>query len=131
MAKGKSGLAEIEASYRAGLQLLKAELMSELASVDAKLRALGGGTEKAAKARKAPVQKPRGRSGKPLRAYVEEALSKAGKAMKVREIEAAVREAGYETKAKMFYHCLYTLLRQDPGFRKAGRGKFALKKNVG
>ena len=128
MAKARSGLAEIEARYRKELQARKAELQAEIADIDAKLKALGVKTRRPRKARKAPVRKPGPRTGKPLRIYVEEALAKAKSPMKVREIEAAVKRAGYKTLAKNFYHSLYALLRQDPRIQKAGRGTFALKK---
>ena len=126
MARTKTGLAEIEASYRAGLETLKAELTSEIADIDAKLKALGG---RAGKAAKAPVRKPRGRSGKPLRVYVEDALAKAGKAMKVPEVEEAVRKAGYTSAAKDFYRAVFMVLNDDSSnVERVGRGLYARKK---
>ena len=125
MAGAVSRLKTAEARYIKELQARKAELTAELEAVERKLASLGARP----KGRKqAQARKPRRRRGKPLRAYIKEALSKAAKPLKVRDIEQTVRGAGYKTQAKNFYHALYTALRQDPSVRKSGRGKFTLKK---
>ena len=128
MAKAATGLAEIEARYRAELQARKAELMSEVAQIDAKLKALGRRAAQAPKTRRAPARRPRRPVGKSLRTHIEQVLSKAASPMKVRDIEAAVRKADYKTQSKDFYHSVYALLRQSDKVRKAGKGLFAIKK---
>ena len=114
-----------EARYIRELQARKSELTAELEALERKLVSFGTTPQRR---RQAQTKKARRRRGKPLHAYIRKALSKAAKPIKVRDIEKAVRGAGYKTQAKNFYHALYTALRQDPSVRKAGRGKFALKK---
>ena len=103
MARAVSRLKTTEARYIRELQARKVELTAELQAVERKLTSLGA---KPKGRRRAQVRTTRRRRGKPLRAYIKDTLSKAAKPMKVRDIEKAVRGAGYKTQAKSFYHAL-------------------------
>lgn len=101
--------------------------------------------EKATKVGRKPGRKPkaagksgpkpkakagRGRKGKPLAAFVQEALVAAGKAMTVRELEKAVLAAGYVTKGKNLYNPIGAVLGKI-GVKKVARGVYAVAKKPG
>ncbi|MCY2928641.1 MAG: hypothetical protein NTV86_03945, partial [Planctomycetota bacterium] len=76
---------------------------------------------------KAKAKAGRGRGGKPLAAYVREALAAAPKGLAARDIEKAVLAAGYATKGKDLYNPIGAVLAKG-GFKKVNRGVYALKK---
>jgi hypothetical protein len=67
-------------------------------------------------------------AGKPLAEYVKAVLAKAGKGLKVREIEAKVLAAGFPTKAKTIYTQIMKVVAK--GFKKVSRGVYAMKAGV-
>ncbi|MCY2927493.1 MAG: hypothetical protein NT031_19060, partial [Planctomycetota bacterium] len=105
-----------------------ADLIAQRADLDAQiaeLEALTGTPAKPAKKAKRrgrkpgpkPAKKPgrkpkatRGKRGKPLAAFVQEALAAAPKGMDVRSIEKAVLAAGYVTKGKDLYNPIAAVL---------------------
>jgi len=130
MAKRKTSLDTIEASFLKQLQARKKELLAEVAEIDAKLGALG----KAAPGRKpgrprgkATVRRGRRRGVKPLRTFVENALAKATGALSVKELQAAVIKAGYPSGSKSLYSQVHKALKTVPGMVRAARGKYTLK----
>ena len=65
-------------------------------------------------------------TGKPLGAYVTQVLSAAGKGLSVKEIEAAVRKAGYPTTAETIYNPIMKALAKG-NFKKVDRGIYTVK----
>jgi len=124
MPKTGSALAVIEAKYVKELQARRARLACELATIDERLGTFG---KLAAPARRVTRHRRRRRSGAPLRTFVARVLSKASGALRVREIEQAVRRAGYKTRAKDLYNAITAVLAQSREVRKTGRGRYALK----
>lgn len=95
----------------------KANLQSQLASVDKALDSLKGATAPAAAPAPARRKKKRGRRGKlprnaqSLGAAVTGILGKTPKGLSLKDLVAAVLGSGYKTKAKNFsnvvYQCVY------------------------
>ena len=113
------------------LQKRRAKLAKQLGTVDRQIAALAGkpGPAPRAKAGKATRKVRRRRmprNTKPLVDYVADVLAKAPKGIRVKEIEAAVKKAGYKTNAKDFYGIVATTVR-DKRFQKVGRGIYKLK----
>ncbi len=65
-------------------------------------------------------------TGKPLGQYVAEALAAAPQGLGVKEIESAVRKAGYPTSAESIYNPIMKAVAKG-GFKKVGRGVYAAK----
>jgi len=127
----------------AKLMARRKQLAADLEAVDANIAALGGAPAKAPRKRrkavkavrkikkikKAPKRKAAReptRRGRPLTAYVADVLKKAGKAMRVKDVMAAVSKAGYVTKSKDFYGIVATALRDETKFKKISRGVYTL-----
>ncbi len=127
---------EIAARERQVKRLLaqRGKLAKQLAGVDRQIEALGG--EEPA-ARKRPGRKPskgaakrRARrmpkNVKPLVEYVKDVLAGAKDGLRVKDVEAAVRKAGYMTFSKEFYGQVAVALREGP-FKKVSRGVYTLR----
>ncbi|MGC9453700.1 MAG: hypothetical protein ACP5HU_02440 [Phycisphaerae bacterium] len=69
----------------------------------------------------------RGRRGKPLVEYIKDVLRKNPEGMRVKEIEQAVRKAGYKTASKDFYGIIASAVRDTDNFKKVKRGVYKLK----
>ena len=121
MAKRERRLDQLAVEYREALEKRRGDIQGELADIDARLRTLRAA---APARRRAPVRRQRG--GKPLRAYLEEALQKKGGTMSPKELEAAVLDLGYETKSKTLYTQIAAALRRSTDIRKVGKGEYAL-----
>jgi len=113
------------------------QLLGQIADIDAEIALLSGG---------APRGGGRGRRGatpsartaltgwgrrlpkntKPLIEYAKDVLAGAPNGMRVKEVEAAIRKAGYQTFSQDFYGIVATTLREGP-FDKVGRGVYKLK----
>lgn len=65
--------------------------------------------------------------GKPLAQYLREALAGSTNGMDLKQIEQAVRAAGYPTTAKTIYNPILKVIRRDNDFVKLDRGLYALK----
>ncbi|MCY2932322.1 MAG: hypothetical protein NTV86_23075 [Planctomycetota bacterium] len=78
------------------------------------------------KAASKPGAKPKGQGGKPLAAFVQEALANAPDGLSVTGIEKAVLAAGFPTKAKTVYDQVAKVLGKG-GFKKVSRGVYVLK----
>lgn len=72
-----------------------------------------------------PMPKAMRATGKPLGEYVIQVLDAAGKGLHIKEIEAAVRKAGYPTKAKALYNQIATVVSKG-SFEKVRKGIYAL-----
>lgn len=66
----------------------------------------------------------------PLRVLLRATLEGEASFLSLREIEMRVRAAGYRTTAKHFRAYIRKVLRQDPSFRRAGAGTWALAANT-
>jgi len=108
--------------------------LATLEAIDEEIRALGAKipVAKRRKRRKAagrakPVARRKGgRRGKPLAEYVVRVLKGAEDGLRVKEIEAAVKKAGYKTRSKDFYGIVAAAVREDDRFKKLRRGVYAL-----
>lgn len=80
-------------------------------------------TKKTSKAKRSR----RGRGGKPLVEYIKDVLRKHPKGMRVKEIEKAVRKAGYKTSSKDFYGIIASTVRDPKHFQKISRGVYKAK----
>ena len=130
-------------SELARLRAQGSRLAAELEEVNKRIDGLSGGgaatgaagrRAKAAprRAKKRPaskraVRQPAKRAtGTPLADYIARALA-GSDGMRVRDIEAAVRKAGYRSAAKDFYNIVAATLRDRPEFRRVSRGVYKLK----
>ena len=129
MAKTKSSLDALEASFLKQLQTRKAELQAEISKIDAKLGALGKATpgRKPGRPPKTISRRGRHRGVKPLRTFVADALAKATGALTVKELQATVVKAGYPGGSKSLYSQVHKALKTVPGMVRAARGKYILK----
>lgn len=138
----KRAAAEID-----GLQGRRAELMSELADLDAALAAIGGtaaparrgpgrppkaagatkkGAKKAGRAGKKGKRGPRGDGG--LQNVIRTVLGAATEPMKLADIAAKVLDAGYQTSSSRFAVIVGQRLSEMDDVKKAGRGLYVVKK---
>ena len=108
------------------LKKTRVKAAKQLAALDQKIAAIGGKAapkkktaSKAKKARKMP------KNTKPLVDFVADVLA-GSKGMRVKEVAAAVKKAGYKTNSKDFYGIVATTLR-DPKFPKVSRGVYTVK----
>ncbi|MFW6065319.1 MAG: hypothetical protein ACOC9S_00730 [Planctomycetota bacterium] len=105
-----------------------AELMGMGAYRSARKRAKSTrGRVKTAKRKTAGKKTGRGRRGKPLVEYIKDVLKKHPEGMRVKEIEQAVRKAGYKTSSKDFYGIIASTVRDTKNFKKIKRGVYTLK----
>ena len=134
-------IAELKRELQAKQKQLKAlatrrtSLAAALAAVDKKIASLSGAAtprkpaagRKAKKPKRAAGPKRRRRTtGKPLAAYVQGVLAKAKEPMRVKDVAAAVRKAGYKSASKDFYGIVATTLRDKKKFSRAARGLYKL-----
>ena len=131
--------------HRKELELAKVlarreKAMRRVAAIDAVIVALGGeipGAELKRRGRKpgqpAPtpvadgrkIRRPRGRAkGRPLVEYMVEVL-KGSDGMRIRDLMAAVQQAGYRSSSKDFYNIVAAAIRGEQ-FKKIGRGVYKL-----
>ncbi len=113
------------------LAAMRDRLQAKVVRVEARIADLGGTPNGVVRAR--PVTERRRRTGGrgsrgPRPGSVVSLLSDAlkGKTMTVTEAVAAVRKAGYKTKAtaKSFYGAVAFALAQSGRFRRVGRGRY-------
>ena len=113
-----------------GLLARRQKVAKQLAEVDRQIAELGGEVPEAGKRppTAAPARRRRKlpKNVKPLVAYISDALAKAKDGMRVKDVEAAVKKAGYKTFSKDFYGVVATALREGP-FAKVSRGVYKLK----
>ena len=110
------------------------KLAGQLAAADRDIAALGGEVPKTGKRRERKASKGApGRRGrklpknvKPLTEYIKDVLSGSKDGMRVKEVEAAVKKAGYKTFSKDFYGVVAMAMRSGP-FKKVSRGVYRLK----
>jgi len=101
----------------------------ELAAVDRDIEALGEKVPRATRPKKRVANRRARRlprNVKPLIEYVKDVLAKSKAGMRVKEVEAAVKKAGYKTSSKHFYGSVAVVLRDGP-FVKVSRGVYRLK----
>lgn len=123
-------------SLAARLAAMRDRLRAKVVQVEAKIAGLGGTPNGATPARPASERRRRRRatgrgSRSPRPGSVVSLLLKAldGRAMTVTEAVAAVRKAGFKTKAKprSFYTAVAFALAQSGRFRRVGRGRYRTK----
>ena len=107
----------------------RGKLAKRLAAVDRDIEALGGKVPKATRpkgrvAKRGARRLPR--NVKPLPEYIKDVLAKSKAGMRVKDVEAAVKAAGYKTSSKHFYGSVAVVLREGP-FVKVSRGVYKLK----
>ena len=122
--------AEIQRRVSTELPMLKRQ-REQLDRQIAELEALATGvsarlTGRAASGR-AVGGKGRRARGKPLREYVSEALAGSGTGMSLKDLEAAVRAAGYPTRAKSLSTPIFAFVSKDAGIERVSRGVYRLK----
>ena len=132
---GMSGLlAAIQAS-RGELEAQQAQITAQMAALDNTIATLGGATAPTAQAGRMRVRTAgtkRGRAGRgaregSLRSYIDKVLHEAGKPMRVAEITAAVRKAGFKTKNKTLDKSVGITLAGIPTAKRVARGVYAAK----
>lgn len=116
------------------LQAARQKVAKKLLKLDAVIAALGGEVAAPAKRLGRP---PKGvvkatkvakrATGKPLVEYVKKVLSEAKDGMRVNDIMAAVKKAGYKSAAKAFYGIVAAAVRDSKTFQKVARGIYRLK----
>ncbi len=111
----------------------RAIVADKLAALDRRIAALGGPAAAGAfRGRGRPAlplgARPRHRpaNGKPLVQYVRQVLADARAGMRVRDVAAAVRRAGYKTSSRGFYGIVATMLRDKANFTRINRGLYKL-----
>ena len=82
--------------------------------------------KKAGRPKAAQKKKTRGKRGASLVEYVREVLAGVSEGMRVREVTAAVKKAGYKSKSKDFYGIVATTLRDKRNFKRLNRGTYKL-----
>jgi hypothetical protein len=108
------------------LRRQRKKLAKQIGSLDRQIAALAGKPGRAARRPAARASRPRAR-GKALPDYIRDVLAKSKKGMRVKEIEAAVRKAGYRTKSKDFYGAVAAAVREGRDFQKVSRGVYKLR----
>jgi len=109
------------------LQKKRATLLKAVGKIDRQIAALGGQVEQPAKlkGRSTKAAKSKVSSGKSLAQCIRDVLGGSGSGMRVKDIVAAVQQAGYKSVAKDFYNLVAAAVRGDE-FRKLGRGIYKL-----
>ena len=117
---------------QARLERIKARqresLVKQLAAIDAELAAVGdaqaGGRRRSAGGRK--TAGGRRKSGATLTDAIAKVLARRSKGMSVKDVAAAVVQAGYKSSSKNLYPMVSQALR-DKRFKKVARGVYAMK----
>ena len=107
----------------------RAKLTKQLGAIDRKIAALVGEPSAPARAPKAPKPAEERRLPRNAKSLIEcaaDVLAKAKDGMRVKDVMAAVKKAGYKTNSKSFYGLVAAAL-QDNRFGKLGRGVYTLK----
>ena len=114
-------VAELKQQYIDGL-------LEERAKIDAELQALGANRQRASRPQQAPQRATRrARGGKTLKHFITQVLTETGKAMSISEIEAAVKDAGFKSKAQKLYGAVSTSLRSlSEEVDKVSRGLYQI-----
>lgn len=107
----------------ADLQRRRKALVTELGEVDRAMARLGGDGRPARLGR--PARRRRLKNDKPLAEYITGVLAGAPGGLRIKEIAAAVQEAGYRTSSKEFYGLVASAMSSD-AFKKVGRGMYVL-----
>jgi len=109
------------------LQKKRAKLLKAVGKLDRQIAALGGQVEQPAKPKGRPTKaaKSTASSGKSLSQCIRDVLGGSRGGMRIKNIVAAVQEAGYKSAAKDFYHLVAAAVRGDE-FKKLGRGIYNL-----
>ena len=127
------------------LQAQRGKIAASLGKIDKEIAALAGGTaaakrpgpkkapapaKKAPPAAKKPSAAPAAKAGPgggaSLIEFIRKVLAPAAEGMRVKEVMAAVTQAGYDSKAKDFYGIVAATLRA-PDFEKLSRGVYRVK----
>ncbi len=135
------------------LQDKRAKLLKQIADVDDEIAKLGGesgpapakrtatkskGKKTAAKkTRRKSVKKSakksgrgggraKGKGGKTLADMIHDVLAKSDEPMRIKEIAAAVQDAGYKSDSKDFYGFVASTLRDETKFTRVSRGKYTV-----
>lgn len=137
------------------LQDKRDKLLKQVADVDDEIAKLGGepgaapakgaGKKKkttkkkarrksAKKSAKKPARKAarrgggraKGKGGKTLADMIQEVLAKSDEPMRIKEIAAAVQDAGYKSDSKDFYGFVASTLRDKTKFARVSRGKYTV-----
>jgi len=134
MAPRVKSIAELRRELRAkekalqALESRRSKLADELNAIDRQIAALVGATRRARASRLVPAGRPRRRAtGKPLVEYVESVLKGSKDGMRVKDIVAAVVDAGYKSHSKDFYNIVAATVREESRFTRVGRGVYKLK----
>jgi hypothetical protein len=88
--------------------------------------------KKSTRGRKKTARRKGGRrrkraTGRPLVEYIKDVLKKQPKGMRVKEIQQAVKKAGYRSSSKDFYGIVAAALRDEDNFQRVSRGVYKLK----
>jgi ABC-type transporter Mla subunit MlaD len=121
-------LEQMLAKRRAELSRLtkeRAQIVKQLAAVDAQLHAVGGSSDKASTV----TRSGRARNDKSLVSTLEEVLSKSNKPLSVGDIVQGVLDSGYHSTAANFRAMVnQTLIRERKRFASPERALYILKK---
>ena len=111
----------------------RAKLAKELAAVDRRIAALSGeaaparAVQRQAGKKTKKVRRARLRAtGKPLVAYMKEALAKSKSGLSIKDLVKAVSAAGYQSHSKDFYGIVAKTVLQTDGFKRVKRGVYKL-----
>ena len=104
------------------LESQRAQVARRLAVLDRRIQSLGGASAGGA----GPGR--RARNEKSLPDMIDAVLSRNGKPMRVRDIAAAVRNAGYRSNSPQFPSIVNQALIKDKRFASVERGVYQLKK---
>jgi hypothetical protein len=107
------------------LEKQRAKMARKLAVMELRIRNLGGSVPGGRGGMRGGT---RARNEKSLPDMIEGVLSKTGKPMRVRDIAAAVRSAGYHSNSDQFPSIVNQALIKDKRFAAADRGVYQLKK---
>lgn len=124
------------------LRAQRRKLATRTAALDRRIAAIDGGAGPSPKrkkrkkrvikkrrkkaAKKKAVKRGSRRKGKSLVAYIAKVLAAKKDGMRIKEVVAAVKKAGYKTKSKDFRGIVSATLRTD-NFNRIKRGVYALK----
>jgi len=115
-------------AWRGELAAQQAQRAVQLAALDRLLETLRGTAPRSA-ARLAPRGRRRrgGARAGSLKSYVDRVLRASHRPLRVAEITAAVRQAGYKTRNRTLAKSVGVALVDLPGVKKVGRGVFSAK----
>ena len=124
MARRRTDIATAERQYVQALKERRAELAAALDETDKTLKALGV-TGRVASTVKRARRRTRGTTS--LRAVIEAVLAKGKSAMSLKELEQAIRAAGYKSTAKSLYIQMLVAIRKSDLVKRVERGVYAFK----